>query len=93
MWREATIISRLDPDHWRAEYPGGGSSMFREADIRAYDARRCDHVPRAKATVAQVGSAALPHRPRHLARTDEPLPGGQIGSAKLAFDNAAVKPR
>jgi len=23
-WREATIISRLDPDHWRAEYPGGG---------------------------------------------------------------------
>src|SRR5580704_12875634 len=24
-WREATIISRLDPDHWRAEYPGGGS--------------------------------------------------------------------
>ena len=31
-WREATIISRLDPDHWRAEYPGGGSGMFREAD-------------------------------------------------------------
>src|SRR5438105_11500368 len=20
-WREATIVSRLDPDHWRAEYP------------------------------------------------------------------------
>ena len=36
-WREATIISRLDPNHWRAEYPGGGSGMFREADIRAYD--------------------------------------------------------
>jgi hypothetical protein len=36
-WREATIISRLDPDHWRAEYPGGGSGMFREGDIRAYD--------------------------------------------------------
>jgi hypothetical protein len=34
-WREATIISRLDPDHWRAEYPGGGSGMFREADILA----------------------------------------------------------
>src|SRR5689334_3377849 len=31
-WREATIISRLDPNHWRAEYPGGGSGMFREAD-------------------------------------------------------------
>src|ERR1700730_6366732 len=36
-WREATIISHLDPDLWRAEYPGGGSGMFREADIRAYD--------------------------------------------------------
>src|ERR1700724_307247 len=39
-WREATIISRLDHDHWRAEYPGGGSGMFRAADIRAYDAER-----------------------------------------------------
>src|SRR6476660_5413025 len=39
-WREATIISRLDPNHWRAEYPGGGSGMFREADIRAYDPER-----------------------------------------------------
>src|SRR5260370_35559944 len=35
-WREATITSRLDPDHCRAEYPGGGSGMFRAADIRAY---------------------------------------------------------
>src|SRR6266513_2834578 len=26
-WREATIIGRLDPNHWRAEYPGGGSGM------------------------------------------------------------------
>jgi hypothetical protein len=39
-WREATIISRLDLDHWRAEYPGGGSGMFRAADIRAYDPKR-----------------------------------------------------
>ena len=39
-WREATIISRLDPDHWRAEYLGGGSGMFREADIRGYDPKR-----------------------------------------------------
>jgi len=39
-WREATIVSRLDPDHWRAEYPGGGSGMFQEADIRAYEAER-----------------------------------------------------
>jgi hypothetical protein len=57
-WREATIISRLDPDHWRAEYPGGGSGMFREVDIRAYDPKR-DATParqhqRAKATTSQM---------------------------------------
>jgi len=59
-WREATIISRLDPDHWRAEYPGGGSGLFREADIRAYDPKR-DATPaeqprRAKATAPQKAS-------------------------------------
>jgi hypothetical protein len=36
-WHEATLISRLDADHWRAKYPGGGSGMFRAVDIRAYD--------------------------------------------------------
>src|SRR6202022_618378 len=36
-WREGTIITRLDPDLWRAEYPGGGSGLFRGAEIRAYD--------------------------------------------------------
>jgi hypothetical protein len=59
-WREATIISRLDPDHWRAEYPVGGFGMFREADIRAYDPKR-DATPakqprRAKATAPQTSS-------------------------------------
>jgi hypothetical protein len=39
-WREAQVISRIDPVYWRAEYPGGGSGMYREADIRAYDAER-----------------------------------------------------
>jgi hypothetical protein len=39
-WREATIISHLDPDYWRAEYPGGGSGLFRADDIRAYDPMR-----------------------------------------------------
>ena len=53
-WREAAIVSRLNPGYWRAEYPGGGSGMFKEADIRAYDAER-DAKPatqpgRAKAT-------------------------------------------
>src|SRR6202030_3374387 len=57
---EATIISRLDPDLWRAEYPGGGSGMFREADIRAYDPKR-DAMPakqprRAKPTTPQKSS-------------------------------------
>ena len=39
-WHEAAIVSRLDANYWRAEYPGGGSGMFEEADIRAYDADR-----------------------------------------------------
>ena len=59
-WREATIINRLDPDHWRAEYPGGGSGMFREADIRAYDPERDANIAeqprRAKATTPQNSS-------------------------------------
>jgi hypothetical protein len=38
---------RLDPNHWRAEYAGGGSGMFREADIRAYDAERIETAHRA----------------------------------------------
>ena len=59
-WHEATIISRLDPDHWRAEYPGGGSGMFRANDIRAYDPNR-DATPakqprRAKAAAPQKSS-------------------------------------
>jgi hypothetical protein len=59
-WREATIISRLDPDHWRAEYPGGGSGMFREADIRAYDPRHeatpAKQPRRTKATAPETSS-------------------------------------
>jgi hypothetical protein len=53
-WREAAIVSRLDPGYWRAQFPGGGSGIFKEADIKAYDAER-DAKPatqpdRAKAT-------------------------------------------
>src|SRR5580693_1908982 len=59
-WREATIISRLDPDLWRAEYPSGGSGMFQEADIRAYDPERDANIAeqprRAKATTPQNSS-------------------------------------
>jgi hypothetical protein len=39
-WREAAIVGRLDRGYWRAEFPGGGSGMFKEADIRTYDAER-----------------------------------------------------
>ena len=65
-WREATIISRLDPDHWRAEYLGGGSGMFRADDIRAYDPKR-DATPaeqprRAKATAPQKASRSCNER-------------------------------
>ena len=30
----------LDANHWRTEYPGGGSGTFEEADIRANDIER-----------------------------------------------------
>jgi hypothetical protein len=60
LWREATIVSRLNPDHWRAEYPGGGTGMYRAADIRAYDAERdattAKQPRRAKATEQQKSS-------------------------------------
>jgi hypothetical protein len=46
------VISRLDPDHWRVEYAGGGSGMFREADIRAY-VTSAERPRRAKATAPQ----------------------------------------
>src|SRR6202047_5133734 len=59
-WREANIISRLAPAIWRAEYPGGGSGMFQEADIRAYDPERDANIAeqprRAKATTPQNSS-------------------------------------
>jgi hypothetical protein len=61
-WREATIISRLDPDHWRAEYPGGGSGMFWEVDIRAYDPKR-DATP-----ARQRRRATRHHRKRRRGR-------------------------
>jgi hypothetical protein len=59
-WREVTIITRLDHDHWRAQYPGCGSGMFHEADIRAYDpksdATLAKQLRRAKATASHKSS-------------------------------------
>jgi len=59
-WREAAIVSRLNANYWRVEYPGGGSGMFKEADIRTYDGDR-DAKPatqprRAKATEPKKAS-------------------------------------
>ena len=39
-WSEATIYTRLDAEYWRVKYPSGGTGMFKDADIRAYDAER-----------------------------------------------------
>jgi hypothetical protein len=58
-WREAAIVSRLDPGYWRAEYPSGGSGMFKEADIRAYNAER-DAKP---ATQPGCAKATEPKKP------------------------------
>jgi hypothetical protein len=59
-WREAKVVTRLDPGRWRVEYRGGGSGMLREGDIRAYDAER-DATPakqprRLKATASHRSS-------------------------------------
>jgi hypothetical protein len=75
-WREATIISRLDPDHWRAEYPGGGSGMFREADIRAYDAER-DARPAAQSRIAKATA------PQKSSRSRYAIDPGAIAAGRL----------
>src|SRR5580704_154741 len=53
-WSEATIHTRLDAEYWRVRYPSGGTGMFKEGDIRAYDAerdaKRAGQPRRAKAT-------------------------------------------
>ena len=86
-WREATIISRLDPDHWRAGYPGGGAGMFREADIRAYDPKR-DATPaeqprRAKATAPQKSSRS------RYAIDPEAIAAGRLPSRAPVVTSAA----
>jgi len=36
-WSEAMIYTQLDAAYWRVQYPSGGTGMFEECDIRAYD--------------------------------------------------------
>ena len=75
-WREATIISRLDADHWRAEYPGGGSGMFRDADIRAYD-------PKRDATPAKQARRAKAPTPQKSSRSRYRIDAETIAAARL----------
>jgi hypothetical protein len=75
-WCEATIISRLDPDHWRAEYPGGGSGMFREADIRAYD-------PKCDATAAKQPRRAKGPTPQKPSRSRYSIDPEAIAAGRL----------
>src|SRR5712671_493364 len=86
-WREATIISRLDPDHWRAEYPGDGSGMFREADIRAYDAER-DARPAAQSRRAKATTPQKSSRSRY-AIDPETITAGRLPQRAPAVTSAA----
>jgi hypothetical protein len=75
-WHEATIVSRLDPDHWRAEYPGGGSGMFRAADIRTYD-------PECDATPAKQPRHAKPTAPETSSRSRYAIDPEAIAAGRL----------
>src|SRR6201997_2881498 len=86
-WREATIISRLDPNHWRAEYPGGGSGMFREADIRAYDAERNTR-PAARSRRAKATAPQKPSRSRY-AIDPEAIAAGRLPQKAPVVTSAA----
>src|SRR5580692_4286243 len=75
-WREATIVSRLDPDLWRAEYPGGGSGMFQEAEIRAYEAER-------DATPAKQPRGATATAPQKSSRSRYAIDPEAIAAGRL----------
>src|SRR6266480_1899908 len=86
-WREATIIGRLDPNHWRAEYPGGGSGMFREADIRAYDPKR-DATPAKQPRPAKATAPEKPSRSRY-AIDPEAIAAGRLPQSAPVVTSAA----
>jgi hypothetical protein len=86
-WREATIMSRLDPDHWRAEYPGGGSGMFREADIRGYDPKR-DATPAKQPRCAKAAASQKSSQSRY--RIDpETIAAGRLPQRAPVVTSAA----
>jgi hypothetical protein len=63
-WSEATIDTRIDAEYWRVKYPSGGTGMFKEGDIRAYDAERdAKRARRPRPTRATGPRAAVALRP------------------------------
>jgi hypothetical protein len=96
-WREAKIIGRLSPLCWRAEYSAGGSGMFREVDIRAYDVERVDirayDVERDAAPASQPdrGKAAAPKKaPRSKYGIDlEAIAAGRLPDKPPVVTSAA----
>jgi hypothetical protein len=81
-WSEATIYKRLDREYWRVQYPSGGAGMFKEGDIRAYDAER-DAKP-ARQPRRRKASA-----PRKAARSSYAIDPDAIAAGKLP-DKAPV---
>jgi hypothetical protein len=86
-WREATIVSRLDPDYWRVEYPGGGTGMFKEADIKAYDAER-DAKPAAQPGRAKATEPKKPSLSRY-AIDPEAIAAGRLPEKAPVVTSAA----
>ena len=59
-WSEATIYTRLDAEYWRVQYASGGTGMFKEGDIRAYDAERDAKRARQPRRAKAAGPRAAP---------------------------------
>ena len=81
-WSEATIYTRLDAEYWRVQYPSGGTGMFKEGDIRAYDAERDARRARQPRRARAVG-------PRATSRSRYALDPAVIAAGKLP-DKAPV---
>jgi hypothetical protein len=84
-WSEATMVRRLDADYWRVEYPGGGSGVLQEADIRAYDDAR-DAKP---ARQSRRARETAPRAPRAQTRSRYAIDPAVIVAGKLP-DKAPV---
>jgi hypothetical protein len=84
-WSEATMVRRLDEDYLRVEFPTGGSGVFQEGDIRAYDAER-DAKP---ARPPRRAPATAPRAPRAQSRSRYAIDPAAIAAGKLP-DKAPV---